>query len=67
VCVKEVEVFTMVRTQNRKTVTLRLMIRRENVKLDKLNFKPKYRMVYNISLISFPIDLTPNNGIIFEV
>ncbi len=38
----------MVRTQNRKTVTLRLTIRRENAKLDKLNFEPKYQMVYNI-------------------
>jgi hypothetical protein len=48
--VKEVKVFTIVRIQNRKTVTLRLTIRRrENAKLDKLNFKPKYRMVYDIS------------------
>jgi hypothetical protein len=46
--IKEVEVFMMVRTQNRKTVTLRLTIRRENAKLDKLNFEPKYQMVYNI-------------------
>jgi hypothetical protein len=40
--VKEVKEFTMVGKQNRKTVTLRLTIRRENVKLDKLNFKSKY-------------------------
>ncbi len=45
--VKEVKVFTIVRIQNRKTVTLRLTIRRENAKLDKQNFKPKYRMVYD--------------------
>ncbi len=37
----------MVGKQNRKTVTLRLTIRRENVKLDKLNFKSKYWMAYN--------------------
>ncbi len=47
VCVKEVKEFTMVGTQNRKTVTLRLTIRRENAKLDKLNFEPKYQMVYD--------------------
>ncbi len=46
--VKEVKEFTMVGTQNRKTVILRLTIRRENAKLDKLNFEPKYRMVYDI-------------------
>jgi hypothetical protein len=43
--VKEVKEFTMVGTQYRKTVTLRLTIRRENAKLDKQNFEPKYRMV----------------------
>ncbi len=40
--VKEVKEFTMVRTQNGKTVTLRLTIRRENAKLDNLSFEPKY-------------------------
>ena len=46
-CVKEVKEFTMVRTQNRKTVSLRLRIRRENAKLDKHNFEPKYQTVYD--------------------
>jgi hypothetical protein len=44
------KVFTMVRIQNRKTVTLRLRIRRENAKLDKQNFEPKYQVVYNIHI-----------------
>ena len=48
--IKEVKVFTIVGIQNRKTVTLRLTIRRENAKLDNLSFEPKYRMVYDNSL-----------------
>jgi hypothetical protein len=41
------KVFTMVRIQNMKTVTLRFKIRRVNAKLDKQNFEPKYRVVYD--------------------